>query len=221
MLMKSIAVILVLACVSQLLLVVECQKQEGEKKRKKEGKDKEQTDARKEAPAEKPAKGGKAAMEGKFSKKDKEQCSWRATEGTPYSLHVSCEKGGDRYTCTYTGNPAACSQYASDRKSYWKQMSRALKKQKNLCKDASSVLKVPLCKKAPQESHFKMTTESTEVQKPVPSADLSMKAIDAGATPSSHCTEEIDQKKLAEEYCSGSWTSFCNFFISMVQTKDC
>ncbi|KAK1175281.1 fibroblast growth factor-binding protein 1-like [Acipenser oxyrinchus oxyrinchus] len=225
---KNTALILLILCLAQLLLVAECEKQEGGKRRSKEGKDKTQSDGQgghhpkkhEAAPKEKKERGQKSSMQGKFTTKDKAQCTWTAAEGDTFSLRVNCKKSEESYACEYVGRPSACTQYASNSKSYWKQISRALKKQKNLCKDAASVLKAGMCKKAPRDSHFKLSENSLATAKENTPSSVPENAPAPAVTPKTkNCTDSIDQNKLAEEYCSGSWTSLCTFFISMVQ--DC
>ncbi|XP_041131887.1 fibroblast growth factor-binding protein 1-like isoform X2 [Polyodon spathula] len=225
---KNIALILVILCLAQLLLVAECEKQESGKRRKKEGKDKTRSDGEggsrpekhEAGPKEKKERGQKSSMQGKFTTKDKAQCTWSVAEGDTFSLRVNCKKSEESYACEYVGRPSACTQYASNSKSYWKQISRALKKQKNLCKDASSVLKADMCKKAPGDAHFTLSEHSLSTAKQNTPPTVPENAPAPAVTPKgNNCTESIDQKKLAEEYCSGSWSSLCTFFISMVQ--DC
>ncbi|XP_033891533.1 fibroblast growth factor-binding protein 1-like [Acipenser ruthenus] len=225
---KNTALILAILCLAQLLLVAECEKQEGGKRRKKEGKDKSQSNGQEghhpekhdAAPKEKKARGQKSSMQGKFTTKDKAQCTWAVAEGDTFSLRMNCNKGEESYSCEYVGRPSACTQYASNSKSYWKQISRALKKQKNPCQHEASVVKAGMCKNAPKDSHFKLNTLSTGKQN-TPSSVPGNAPAPSLIPKGKNCTESIDQKKLAEEYCNGSWSSLCTFFISMVQNEDC
>nr|XP_015199392.1 PREDICTED: fibroblast growth factor-binding protein 1 isoform X1 [Lepisosteus oculatus] len=227
---KSFALVLVLACIAQMVLVAECEKKEEGRKRKKEGKEKPaQPEKQPSAPTDKSERGQKAqagkVMKGKFPTKDKALCTWLATGGDVSTLSVNCGKGDASLACEYTAKPSACPQFASNPKSYWKQITRALKKQKNLCKDATALIKAGMCKKAPKDAHFKLSpSTSSQAEETLSKTKESRAKTTTGgpsATGKKNCPENTDQKKVAEEYCSETWSSLCNFFISMVQSEDC
>ncbi|XP_048852488.1 fibroblast growth factor-binding protein 1-like [Brienomyrus brachyistius] len=219
MIFNNFVLLLLVACIAQQVFVVESEKGQG---RKGEGKGKGA--GKKEATPEKPpaaprgsdkgqkTRGGKEAFKGKFSTKDKKQCTWAANGEDKFTLGVTCKKGGETFNCEYTATPAKCPQYAPNVKMYWKQIARALKKQKTLCQDVNAIIKTGVCKKAPKDAHFRLNLapQATEIAP----ASVSSKG-------NKTCTEDVDNEKRAEEYCNGSWSSLCTFFFSMVQNGDC
>lgn len=223
-LLTNLAVVLVVACISQQLMVANCQKEKGKgRKGRTEGKEKVKDRGQKQGeqpppklPVPSPHKkdgGPKAPFKGKFTAKDKTQCTWVATGDDAFVLGVNCNKGGQRFECEYVARPNACPQYASNAKGYWKQIARALKKQKTMCNDATALVKAGMCRKAPKDAHFKLNNNArTKTTNPPPSV--------APAGLKSNCPE-VDLNKLGEEYCSSSWSSLCTFFFSMVHSDDC
>ncbi|KAI1887299.1 hypothetical protein AGOR_G00188860 [Albula goreensis] len=223
MILNRLALVLLIACLAQQVLVIDCEKGQG-RKGKRDGKGK---DSR--SPPEKPpgapsrrdmvqnTQGAKPTLKGKFSTKDKTQCTWLAGEGEDgtFILGVDCQKGGIGFNCEYIAKPATCAQYAPSAKLYWKQIARALKKQKNICADSTALVKSSVCKKGPKDAHFKLSISTV---KPPTVRPETTTYLSSDKKP---CTEKIDQKKLAEEYCSGSWVTLCNFFFTMVQSDDC
>lgn len=218
--LSNIAIVLVFACIAQLVLVADCRKGQG-KKGKKDSRGTESMErAPKPAPKQPPYRNEKeqktpsvkGVSKGKFVTKDKTQCTWVATGEDVFTLGVTCKKGGDNFDCEYKAIPTDCPEYASRVKTYWKQINRSLKKQKALCKDPAALVKAGMCKRAPKTAHFKLSNtpskhpESATHPPPSPSGKS--------------CTEY--QKQRAEEYCSESWSSLCTIFFSMVQGgEDC
>ncbi|KAJ8382685.1 hypothetical protein SKAU_G00034630 [Synaphobranchus kaupii] len=219
--LSNIAMVLVVACVAQLLLVADCQRAQG-KRGKKDGRGSDrgnkervpkppsiQLPDQKEKEQKSPSV--KGVFKGKFSTKDKTQCTWVATGEDMFTLGVNCKKGLDTFDCEYKARPAACPEYASRVKVYWKQIARSLKKQKALCKDPAAFVKAGMCKRAPKVAHFKLNNTPSELPE--------------SSTPSPPSSEgkacTAYQKQRAEEYCSTSWSSLCNLFFSMIQNEDC
>ncbi|KAJ8336338.1 hypothetical protein SKAU_G00396810 [Synaphobranchus kaupii] len=211
---KHFALVLFLACVAQQVLVIDCEKGRGRAGRR-DGKGKESggeypLQERPAAAGDGNSQFGKPFLKGKFSTKDKTQCTWLADEEDTVTLGVVCSKGGVGFNCEYSARPGTCAPYASNVKVYWKQIARALKKQKNICQDATALVKAGMCKKAPKDAHFKLL-----VSGPTPPA------VQPEESDNKSCSDKIDQKNLAEEYCSGPWVTLCNFFFTMVQSEDC
>lgn len=247
LLLRTLAPCLLFACLAlQVALCVGS--------RNKERKGKVDVRALERSPSSAPFredKGGKAlATKGKFSTKDKLQCTWVARGEDTVTLAVTCQnpeakvKGGvTDLSCTYTARPTSCPGYDSNPASYWKQVARALKKlQKKLCADSRAQIKTGMCKRAPQEAHFKLsvdtivtlaqqpdkTAKQVFTRRPQKPAKSTTVATTTSTTKVSRrnataiaCTENVDQQKLAEEYCSSSWASVCAFFFSLVQSGDC
>ncbi|XP_036373176.1 fibroblast growth factor-binding protein 1-like [Megalops cyprinoides] len=218
MILNHFALVLLIACVAQQVLVINCEKGQG-RKGKRDGKGKD-NGSQGPPPAKPPVAStgsegqvGKGALKGKFSTKDKTQCTWQASGQDRFTIAVVCEKGGVGFNCEYTARPAACPQYASGAKTYWKQIARALKKQKNICQDANTLVKAGMCKKAPRDAHFKLSISTPAPPRP--------ETTTPPPSDNKTCSDKADKQKLAEEYCSSSWVSLCNFFFSMIQNEDC
>nr|XP_023655187.1 fibroblast growth factor-binding protein 1 [Paramormyrops kingsleyae] len=221
MIFNNFVLLLLIACIALQVFVVESEKGQG-KKGKGEGKGKGAGN-REATPENHPVaprgsdkgqktRGGKEAFKGKFSTKDKKQCTWAANGEDKFTLGVTCKKGEESFNCEYTATPARCPQYASNVKMYWKQIARALKKQKTLCQDANAIIKTGVCKKAAKDAHFRLNLAPPQTV--TETAIMSSKG-------NKSCTEDVDNEKRAEEYCNGSWSSLCTFFFSMVQNGDC
>ena len=219
--LKHFELLLLLACVTQHVLVSESREQG---RTNDKGRDSR-------AAGNDRAQSGKAFLKGKFSTKDKTQCTWSANEQDPVTLGVVCSKGGIGFNCEYSARPTTCAPYASNVKAYWKQIARALKKQKNICQDAAALVKAGMCKKAPKDAHFKLmiseppTPTVVQPEQPEQPEQTQQPEQPEDTRPTSAdikmCTDKTDGKKLAEEYCSGSWVALCNFFFTMVQNEDC
>ncbi|NXL84300.1 FGFP1 protein, partial [Alectura lathami] len=228
----------VLILISQMLLT-SCERQKERKKGRQsiEHGGKRQTESKQEKDRGQKSKGEKASPKGKFKTKENADCTWAVTNTGTATLHVECKKGDGTFWCEFAGDPSACPHYAANQKSYWKQASRALKKQKHICQDPRSILKPKICRKGPRGAHLKLMrssllaavgpVEGHATHHAKEAAQVPAAASEAGNQPehsSPDCVEDvdyIDQKKVAEEYCPESLLSFCNFFITMVQDKKC
>ncbi|KAM5193751.1 fibroblast growth factor-binding protein 1 [Mantella aurantiaca] len=219
--------------VAQILMVDANKQREGKKDREKgenqkhRGANKEERKELPSSPADKKkgSKGGKGSLQGKFVSKEKADCVWAVSGTETVALYVECTKGDARISCTFGGNPSACPKYATNGQSYWKQITRALRKQKNICQDQKAVLKSKECKKGPTEAHLSYIIPSVpeiaherhnhEPPKPEPKADTNTE---------NDCVEDqdvLERQRMAKEYCGDSWHSWCSFFFSMVQGKTC
>ncbi|XP_039554904.1 fibroblast growth factor-binding protein 1 [Passer montanus] len=234
---KSFGLLCVLMLVSQMLLA-NCERQKERKKGRQgiEHGGKKPKESNQGNEKEQKSKGRKSPK-GKFETKENAECTWSVMDTSAVTVHVQCKHGDREFWCEFSGDPSSCAQYAANQKSYWKQVSRSLKKQKQICQDPKSVLKSKLCRKGPQSAHLRLTHSSLltavglakentvhhtqeVVQTP---ADASVTEKRPEHSPQD-CVEDvdyIDQKKVAEEYCPESLLSFCNFFITMVQDKRC
>ncbi|NXK28721.1 FGFP1 protein, partial [Arenaria interpres] len=228
----------VLILVSQMLLA-NCERQKGGKKGRhgiEEG-GKNQPESTREHEKGRKSKGGKAPPKGKFKTKENAECTWAVTDVNAATVHVGCKHGDSEFWCEFSGDPSTCPQYAANQRSYWKQVSRSLKKQKQICQDPKSVLKSKVCRKGPRSAHFKLTRSSLLTSVGPARGNTAHQAKEVVRAPAAtsvtekkqdhhpqDCVEDIDyidQKKVAEEYCPESLLSFCNFFITMVQDKKC
>ncbi|KAM6972321.1 fibroblast growth factor-binding protein 1-like [Aplochiton taeniatus] len=247
LLLRTLAPCLLLACLAQQVAL---SVGSGKKERKGKGNVRALEQSQSSAPV-RAGKGGKApAAKGKFSTKDKMQCTWVTRGEGTVTLAVTCQnpeakvKGGvTELSCTYTARPISCPGYDSNPDGYWKQVARALKKlQKKLCADSRAQVKTGMCKRAPQDAHFKLSVDTIVAlaQQPdetarqvftprpmkpakaiVSTTTTTTKVPNENAVTAIACTERVDQKKIAEEYCSSTWVSLCAFFFSMVQSGDC
>ncbi|XP_070613436.1 fibroblast growth factor-binding protein 1-like [Erythrolamprus reginae] len=151
---------------------------------------------------------------GKFITKEKAECSWTVNEKETTLLKVDCKKGEDAFSCAFSGSPATCPRYAESQKIFWKEIIRSLKKQTNLCNNPKALLKSKVCKTGPLTAHFRLVMDA-KTETPTPQQPKKE---------SSDCVEDIDyvdQRKVAEEYCSDMWQNLCYFVISMIQDKKC
>ncbi|NXI68179.1 FGFP1 protein, partial [Anseranas semipalmata] len=228
----------VLILVSQILLT-SCERQKERKKGRQgiENSGKKQTESNQEKEKGRRPKGGKTSPKGKFKTKENAECTWAVTSMDAATLRVECKNSDSEFWCEFSGDPSACPHYAANQKSYWKQVSRSLKKQKQICQDPRSILKSKVCRKGPQGAHLKMTHSSLLASVGPAKGNATHHAEEVAQVPaaasetgkqlehsSQDCVEDvdyIDQKKVAEEYCPESLLSFCNFFITMVQDKKC
>ncbi|NWI20788.1 FGFP1 protein, partial [Crypturellus soui] len=227
----------VLILVSQMLLG-NCERQK-ERKRERQSVEKHggsQAESNQQSEKGKKSKGGKASPKGKFKTKENVECTWAVADISGAALRIDCKSGESKFWCEFSGDPSTCPQYAANQKSYWKQVSRSLKKQKHICQDPKSIIKSKVCRKGPQSAHLRLTSSSLltslgpvkeiathhakEGDKPT-SASMTKKQSEQN---SKDCVEDIDyidQTKVAEEYCPESLLSLCKFFITMVQDKKC
>ncbi|XP_046875927.1 fibroblast growth factor-binding protein 1 [Hypomesus transpacificus] len=219
--LTNLALLLFLACMSQQFIAANCQRGQA-RKGKTDGKEKERVGLQKEGelntPVPSPDKKdssrkspNRSVLKGKFSTKNHTHCTWAATGDEAFTLGISCKKDGKSFDCEYSAKPSLCPQYESNAKMYWKQIARALRKQRKLCVHTTSLVRAGMCRKAPSDAHFKLNS----VGMPTPPSALPQ--------PSGlrACPDMVDKRKLAEDYCDQSWSSFCTFFFSMVQDDDC
>ncbi|NXJ79905.1 FGFP1 protein, partial [Trogon melanurus] len=224
--------------VSQVLLA-NCERQKERKKGRKgiEVSGKKQTESNQENEKGRKSKGGKSAPKGKFKTEENAECTWAVTDVNAATVHVECKHGDSKFWCEFSGDPSTCVQYAANQKSYWKQVSRSLKKQKQICQDPKSVLKSKVCRKGPRNAHLKLTRSSLltsaspakgntihhaeEVVQTPAAAPMTEKKLDQSPQDCVEDIDYIDQSKVAEEYCPEGFLSLCKFFITMVQDKKC
>ncbi|KAE8629203.1 hypothetical protein XENTR_v10000393 [Xenopus tropicalis] len=214
---------LITLLMSNVLLVEGNNQREGKKER---GKAKGEKKAEADSPQGKGGRtrGGKGSLQGKFVSKENATCTWAVTEAQSVTLRIDCRKEESSFSCSFGGNPSSCPKYAGNEKSYWKQIARALKKQKKICQDPKAVLKSKECKRGPQEAHLRYL--GSQVPQQVGSSHTHVEPdVQVPTTaPGKDCEEEADpaeKQRIAAEYCGNSWGSFCNFFLSMLQSKSC
>lgn len=235
---KNFGLLCVLILVSQMLLT-SCERQKERKKGRQgiENSGKKQTESNQEKEKGQKPKGGKASPKGKFKTKENAECTWAVTGMDSATIRVECTNSDSKFWCEFSGDPSTCPHYAANQKSYWKQVSRSLKKQKQICQDPRSILKSKVCRKGPQSAHLILTRSSLLASVGPVKGDATHHKKEVTQVPatasepgkqlehsSQDCVEDvdyIDQKKVAEEYCPESLLSFCNFFITMVQDKKC
>ncbi|XP_021176320.2 fibroblast growth factor-binding protein 1 [Fundulus heteroclitus] len=200
-LLTNVAVLMVLACVSHQMMLGSCHRSHGRRGRGDRGQRKERSGLSHMKP-----------VRGKLATKDGSQCSWNATGGDPLFLFVTCMKGERSFACTYTARAALCPQYASNTLVYWKQITRALKKQSNLCHNETASIRAGMCKQAPREAHFRLVVAE---KKGTPSSYVPPSPNRAAKS----CLPK--NQELAKKLCSDSWSSLCTFFSTMVNNYDC
>ncbi|KAM9357016.1 fibroblast growth factor-binding protein 1 [Symphorus nematophorus] len=203
-LLTNVTILLVLACISHQLLLSSCQKSQGRRGR---GVDRGQHKVGRQPKSVSSAQ----PIKGKMVTKDKSECTWAATGEDLFILGVTCRKGDRSFSCEYVARPAVCPQYATNVKLYWKQMARALRKQKTLCQDSNALVRAGMCRRAARDAHFRLRTTERKTDSPSapPPAPRAVKSCQPA------------NRKLAAEYCNDSWSSFCTFFFTMVQDYDC
>ncbi|KAM9741793.1 fibroblast growth factor-binding protein 1 [Menidia menidia] len=199
-LLTNVAILLVVACFSHHVMVGSCQRGHGKRGRTgpKAGRQ--------------PKSGSARPIKGKLLTRDKAECSWVATGEDPVILNITCKKADGILRCEYAARPGSCPQYASNGDLYWKQISRALKKQRSLCGGRSALVKAGVCRKAPQSAHFRLqVAQKKETFSPF------VPPVTAEAVKSCRPAN----RKLAGEFCKASWTSLCTFLFTMVKDYDC
>ncbi|XP_063315954.1 fibroblast growth factor-binding protein 1 [Pelobates fuscus] len=211
----------------QILLVEGNKERDGKKERdggkKQRGGKPDGTGAEKKGSK---SQGGKASLQGKFVSKEKADCVWSVTGTEVVLLNVQCTKEDRLLSCAFGGNPLSCPKYRENQKNYWKQITRALRKQKNICEDPKAVLKSKECKKGPPEAHLSyiISTLQAAEEKGNTREDPNPAGHSNGTEATKECADDVDlaeKRRVAEEYCGSSWSSLCNFFISMLQSKSC
>uniref|UniRef100_A0A1A7ZIK9 Fibroblast growth factor binding protein 1 n=1 Tax=Nothobranchius furzeri TaxID=105023 RepID=A0A1A7ZIK9_NOTFU len=158
-LLTNFTVLLVLACISHQMILGGCQKSHGRRGRGNRGQHKERS-------GQKVGRQTKSVsvsqMMGKWVTKDASECSWIAAGETLITLNVTCRKGDISISCEYAARPSLCPQYASSEVDYWVQISKALKKHKNLCQDKHGLLRAGMCRGAAREAHFRLRVSQME-----------------------------------------------------------
>ena len=183
---------------------------------------------------------------GKFSTKNSIQCTWASKkERDVVKLKIRCENSEETRArdgvssmkvCEYVGRPARCPAYVSNPAGFWKQVSRTLKKmEEQLCEDTRAPVRASMCKRAPKEAHFKLgpgappradhltttTRASRSSTTSTPSTHKHARETVASTAASGQACTPVNKTKLGEEYCSGSWSSVCSFFFSMLDSTEC
>ncbi|XP_044220621.1 fibroblast growth factor-binding protein 1 [Thunnus albacares] len=206
-LLTNFTILLVLACISYQLMLCSCQKSQGRRGRVDRGQDRN----RGIKLSRQPKSFSPQPIKGKMVTKDKSECTWAATGEDLFTLSVTCRKGDRSFSCDYVARPAVCPQYASNVRLYWKQIARALKKQKNLCQDSKALIRAGMCRRAARDANFRLHNAPR------------MTALPSTPQPAPRAVKSCqpDNKKLADEYCNNSWSSFCTLFFTMVQDGDC
>ncbi|XP_078267109.1 fibroblast growth factor-binding protein 1-like [Rhinoraja longicauda] len=220
--LARVSLLLLVLLVTQCLLAGAHDDQEKVKRRKGSGRNRGETrdkdgHGKAEAPpaeGRKQSKGGSkkssAPKGGKFVGKNKEECKWtlRGEESGERNLRLECKKGHSDYWCEFTGHPSTCQKYGSNVKTYWKQVTRALKKKAD-CSDPSAVLKASLCKST-KTAQMKMSRSSL-----LPAAAAAAAAEDKVSNPL-HDTgesESPDIDKITAEKCGEKWETLCKFMM--------
>lgn len=220
------------------MLLVEAKKEGRNRQGSKVGPDKLHTlGAPQTEPSSQPPK---RLTKGKFITQDHADCKWVVTKQEEgIALKVACTRQDNEFSCFFTGNPTSCLE--SDKKNaYWKQIGRNLRSQKVICGDAKSILKTRVCRKKFPESNLKLVNStlirikkpSQELTEPSPKEQSKVKVTTLISpaktqtmnTKDPECVEDpdlVNQRKTALEYCGESWSSFCKFFMSMVQGSSC
>lgn len=200
----TFALLLFLACLSQLIFTADSIKGEKGKGKRQERRGDENI----------------AVFKGKFTTKDKARCSWLARGEDKFTMNVTCKPGkGDGFTCKYTAKPSTCTEYGSNSEGYWKQIARSLKKQKKLCKDPRALIRAGMCRRAPLDAHFKLA--ETSQAKPPKTEKTPITTNTTLPDNKRQCTERTDHSEIAKEKCGDSWASFCAFLFTMIQSGDC
>lgn len=213
--LKGIALILIGICIMQHFLQVNAQSKKGKGRQKQHSlspKPAIPPHNHKKSGSKDPNNDG-ALFKGQIVNKDGMRCTWAATESSVeedgvFDLSITCKKGtGKSLHCKYTAKPRLCPEYTSNIDAFWNQISRSLKKQKKLCRNHKALLKARMCRKAPRDAHFAYKTMP--------------KVHPTHARKNKLCPNLTNRQKLAEEYCSSSWSSFCTFVFAMFETEDC
>ncbi|XP_048365701.1 fibroblast growth factor-binding protein 1-like [Sphaerodactylus townsendi] len=177
-------------------------------------------------------RGQRGAHKGKFISKEKSQCTWTLSERETATLKIDCKEKDRNVSCVFSGHPSTCPQFSENRNAFWKQITRSLKKKKDICEDPKGILKSQVCKKGPASAHLRLVTshnsqrdnlglQERETLPPAASPEASENLPEQGSRDCVEDVDYIDQTKVAEEYCSETWLSLCKFFVTMLQDKKC
>ncbi|XP_023140580.3 fibroblast growth factor-binding protein 1 [Amphiprion ocellaris] len=205
--LTNVTILLVLACISHQLMVGSCQKSRGRRGRDVDrGQHKDRSGLKVNR---QPKSASVRPIKGKLVTRDKSECTWAATGEDLFILGVTCKKEDTSFSCEYAATPTVCPEYASNVKLYWKQIARALRKQKNLCQDSSALVRAGMCRRAATDAHFRLRVAQKK------------KTASPYVPPRTVKSCQPGNSKLAKEYCNDAWSSFCTFFFTMVQDYDC
>ncbi|XP_016360040.1 fibroblast growth factor-binding protein 1-like [Sinocyclocheilus anshuiensis] len=194
----TVALLLFLACLSQLTLAADSIRGARRKGRRLE------------------SRGGKnmSVHKGLFKTKSKAQCLWVARGEDNYTMTVTCKRGDeDGFSCKYTAKPATCTEYGSNPLGYWKQIAKSVRRQKKLCADPRALIRAGMCKRAPLDAHFKLI-ETSQEKPPTEKTPTTTNTT-------RRCTERTDHSEVAKEMCGDSWASLCAFVFTIIQSGDC
>lgn len=199
-LLTNIAILMVLSCISHQIMLGSFQRSHGRRGRGDRGHRKERSGL------------SHVNVGDKLVTRDGSQCSWTTKGDDPLLLFITCRKGEKSFVCTYRARPALCSQYATKTSLYWKQITRALKKQNSLCHNETALVRAGMCKQAPRDAHFRLVV-AQKTETPLSYSPPSPKTAAKSCLPKN--------KKVAKEICSDTWSSLCMFFSTMVNNYDC
>ncbi|XP_059131812.1 fibroblast growth factor-binding protein 1 isoform X1 [Peromyscus eremicus] len=197
------------------------------------------------------SRASKSMTHGKFVTKDHATCRWAVTEEElGVNVNVQCTQADREFSCVFAGDPTGCLKHDKDQ-IYWKQIARTLRKQKDICGNSKNVLKTRVCRKKFPESNLKLVNpsahgnmkprkekaevssrEHNKVQEASTMEPNKVKGDTAphpavtqtGSIKDPECLEDPDvlnQRKVALEFCGESWSSFCRFFLNMLQATSC
>ncbi|XP_066549732.1 fibroblast growth factor-binding protein 2 [Amia ocellicauda] len=194
------------------------------------------TEGKKESGSSKPpSKKGKSKSipsSGELITKDNHRCTWETSGEGEVSLFINCNHQDQTYWCRYTGQPDLCTSYNVKSSQYWKQVVSKLKKKKNAC-EGDKILKTRICKKAPIESHMKLTGKSGADRKVEEKENAraggkkketttqlnDRKREKKPSTSEKDDFGEVNDENLesemepVENYCADGWHSVCSFFV--------
>lgn len=208
-LLANITILLVLACVSHQMILGVSHRSPGRRGRGDRSQHKERS-AQKSG--RRPKSVSAFQTTGSWVTKDQSECTWTAAHEDLVTLNITCKTAEKSFSCEYTARPSVCPRYSSSKELFWAQILRALKKHKSLCRGDGGPVRAGVCKRAGREAHFrlcaaqKVKTTSSSIPPFAPRAVRSC---------------QPDNRKLAEELCSDSWSSFCTFFFTMLKDSDC